>query len=764
LIILLISNLTFAQSEHNWERTNPGGGGAFGTIGAGPTGIIVAGSDLSGPYISSNRGQSWTAIGSAHGLTTTHISGIGFHPTNGNIFYLGTEEGIFRSTDAGNSVTQVLANGYITDIKISPANPAVGYAAYHPAYDSDQGKIYKTTDNGLSWMQISTNLPAGLRLLEIEVHPQDEDTLYVLSGAGRFACSAAEVYKSTDGGITWRQIGSNLGEIMDIAIHPQSPEKIYLTTLNADCNEPYYWTDLDGRFYSSNNGGSTWTSLANHTGVIWVKQDLPSTIRLIDPREPYPWNSLSGTWESMDNGNTWQKIGKVEDWDYGYQGDAFWSYSSSFDGPVKTLGTDLSDPDTLFWANSQWVYGTFDGGTIFNNLFTDEVTSGWWQSRGVDNIVMFDIAVSEANPDQIYAGFFDIGLWRSSDHGESWQSCNDSTFTGNWEGFGGNGMDVVADPTRANVVWATLQGDLNDPSHLIRSNQSGEKGSWVLSNSGLPQDNVISGISVDRNSPDNNRVMFVTAGGSVYKSTDDGASWTLKLANDGLRFTAIDYFDGNLVYAGGENGLRRSFDGGENWSNIGLPEMSGSQNSPLWEYGWEGVFCITTDPQNSSWIYVAAFGHGKGLWRSTDAGDGWEKMITDDFMRCVAISPRNSDILYATSSSAYQAGGYYPGSGGVSFSDDGGQTWSSANDGMSWQFAIPVAIDNSPQSSVFVGSPGTGFQKALVPNPTDNTNTNSDTGTDTDSDSGTDTDSDSGTDTNTDDDTFPGCGGWSWSR
>ena len=74
-----------------WIRSNPGGGGWFMTIGAGPDGLILAASDLSGFYRSQDRGRTWDVIAAAQGLMTTHASGIGFHPTDPDILFLGTE-------------------------------------------------------------------------------------------------------------------------------------------------------------------------------------------------------------------------------------------------------------------------------------------------------------------------------------------------------------------------------------------------------------------------------------------------------------------------------------------------------------------------------------------------------------------------------------------------------------------------------------------------------------------------------------------------
>ena len=82
LTLLLFLTITIVSSQQiNWHKTNPGGGGAFSTVGASASGIIVAGSDLSGAYISQDDGKSWFVLGASQGMIATHVSGMGFHPT-----------------------------------------------------------------------------------------------------------------------------------------------------------------------------------------------------------------------------------------------------------------------------------------------------------------------------------------------------------------------------------------------------------------------------------------------------------------------------------------------------------------------------------------------------------------------------------------------------------------------------------------------------------------------------------------------------------
>ena len=722
--LALIGNV-HGQS-HSWVRTNPGGGGAFSTIGASVSGIIIAGSDLSGAYRSLDGGQTWDVIGADRGLTETHVSGLGFHRIDGNIIFIGTENGIFRSLDGGNSVQQVLWGGYITDIEFGTDQPSVGYASYHPEYNSNNGVVYKSVDNGQHWLQYSVNLPAGIRILKIVVNPQNADTVYILTGDGRFACGPAEVFGSIDGGIHWTNLTAGLPEVLDLAIDPTHPQNVFITTMNADCAALYYWTDLDGDLYKSTDGGTTWGNpIYNQSGVLWIDAGNSSIIRLIDPREPYPWVPTSGTWTSTDGGYTFIKTGDVNNWDTFFNEDIFYSYSSSYNGICKTLGEDLSNPNNLFWVNYQWAFKTTDNGTTFNNIFTDEVSPGWWRSRGIDNVNMMDICISAADPDIVFAAYFDMGLWRSLDKGESWQSCNPQEYTGNWDGRGGNCATVLADPERSHVVWASLSENQNGepPTFLLKNTNTGEKNSWILSNSGLPDEEVM-GLSLDVNSPANHRTLFATARGDVYKSTDDGAAWTQVFDCDGCRFTAVDYFDGNLVYAGGEKGLWRSTDGGLHWTDISHPQMKAAAGIVFWDELYDGVFDVKTDPNHPGWVFVTALGTNKGLFKSTDRGNTWQKLLTDDFMRKVAIAPQSPNILYATSSSAFESGGYDAQSHGIWFSYDGGQSWTIQNQGMAYPFALAVAIDNTPTPTVFVGSPGTGFQKAYVPDSLLTTSTN----------------------------------------
>ena len=105
--------------------SNPGGGGAFHTVGQGPDGLVIVTSDLSGAYLNraiDDPSSRWEIIGLDRGLSATHVSAVGFHPTDPQLLFLGTDNGIFRSADGANTFTKVFADGYFHDIVIVAAN------------------------------------------------------------------------------------------------------------------------------------------------------------------------------------------------------------------------------------------------------------------------------------------------------------------------------------------------------------------------------------------------------------------------------------------------------------------------------------------------------------------------------------------------------------------------------------------------------------------------------------------------------------------
>ena len=694
-----------------WQRTNPGGGGAFNTIGAGPTGIILVASDLSGVYLSRDRGATWQPIGARQGLTVTHASGLGFDPQDPDVLYVGTEEGLFRSQDQGVTFRRVLDHGYITHIAMAPSNPDIGYLAHHSRFDVADATVYRTQDRGRTWERVSgPTLPQGLHVLELEVHPERPDTVFALAGEGRFACGPAALFMSTDGGHTWQRLAEELGQVLDVALDPALPDGLFLSTYG-DVWDPGYRCIQDdpqgGYVYHGVFDGESWTweawsdqeDLAARNWLLWADADDDHALRVIDLDYPE-------IWETRDRGATWQRLGDKSEWDWGWTGETF-AYGTSFNGDAKTLGRDLSDPDALLWADSQFVWVTRDDGRTFFPLHTQKVGPGRWRSTGVDNIVTYDLAL-DADGRHVYLAMTDMGCFRSPDRGVSWQICNDVEASGSWEGYGGNAFTVLADPARPGRVWMTLAEEIDLPHTLLHSTDHGA--TWTPAR-GLPEEGMPSGLSLDPHSPTETRTLFITWGGDVYRSQDDGRTWQRVLDCGGCRTTAVDPHDGSRVYAGGEAGLWRSTQGGEpgTWEAIGLPSMQGTLGDAFWDTYWEGVSDVEFDPEQPGRVYVAVFGEGRGLYRSEDGGETWEHVLADAFLWDVLVAPWNPRHLYIASSSALHSGGYHPESRGVRFSPDRGRTWQDFNQGLVWPFAKVLQAMPASPPLLWVGSPGLGY-------------------------------------------------------
>ncbi len=211
----------------------------------------------------------------------------------------------------------------------------------------------------------------------------------------------------------------------------------------------------------------------------------------------------------------------------------------------------------------------------------------------------------------------------------------------------------------------------------------------------------ISDIVID---PENPSTWYVAVGsGGIFKTTNAGTTWTAIFENEdaySIGSLAIDPNDSSVIWAGtGENhsgrhvgygaGIYRSLDGGHNWENMGLEQS-------------ERIGMIRIDPRDSNTIFVAAQGPlwsgggERGLYKSTDGGDNWTKVLGDGLGNTdiddrytgvseVHLDPRNPDVIYAVSWQRFRNvavlmdGG--PGTG-IHKSTDGGETWRELTEGL----------------------------------------------------------------------------------
>ena len=667
-----------------WQRTNAGGGGAFNSpVIDAVTGHWAVGSDLSGAYLSADQGASWQVIGAHQGLVDTHVSALAF--LAGGQLLIGTEHGLDIATADGGRSTHVADLGYVSALAVSH-DGSVAYTVVHPGWDRLEPQVWRSDDGGWTWLPTGADLPGDLRITGARVHPTDPSALMVLSAEGRWPEDIDvpnRVYLSGDRGAHFTRIDPDLAEVYDVRYDLSTPNRVWLTV----------GAGSDGALLRSEDAGWSWTTVSTgRSGEIWLDPTRPDRVRLVEVTGHAADDTSGGLWESTDGGATFALTSAVGDWDTHWPG-WIWSYAESFQGLAQTVGFSEGNPDVALWVTTQWAFASRDGRT-FGTAMGRHDGSGF-VSSGIDNIVPYGVAPSAADPSLVYSYNWDIGCQRSDDAGGHWWPCNQTWVggvrTSAWEqDNGGDVMSLAPDPTRRNVVWATMTPDRTAPAvRLVRSDAAGTPGSWALSDSGLPAAHYIGGLAVDPASPEVARTLYVVADGVVYRSVDDGWTWSA-VADCGRSGTsgcqAVWIAAPGVVFAGGGAGLFRSAGGGEpgTWAEVGALPGDPWLIEP-WLDGFAGVSDVTTDPRDPSVIWVAVT--GDGFYRSGDGGAGFARIRDDRWARAVAVG--GDGRVWTASSSATFHGGWDAASSGVQVSADGGATWADANQGWSW----PTVLD-----------------------------------------------------------------------
>ncbi len=692
-----------------WQPTNPGGGGAMNSPVITDEGYWAVGTDLGGLYVSKNQGKTWKAIGAIQGLKATHVAAVVAHP---NKLLVGAEGGLFVGKTDGSAMSRRYTGGYVSALAVA-ANPNIIYAAVEPAWDQRNASIIRSDDAGVTWRKVSTNLPTNLFVVGLRPHPVDPDGIWVLSGDGRGVASPAQAWLSIDGGATWTQRDPKQGDVVDVAYAQDANNlnRLYLTTERNGV----------GSFYMSPDTGYSWQRLnpnvpsSGVTGVILADSSAPKHVRLIDFNERN-YSANTYLWETTDGGKTWTSTANKVTGGWS-PSDENWGMGYSYQGLAQTIGYRPDRPNTILWTNNQFTYKSLNGGKTWYDTTTAPYAGGKWASRGLDNAVPAIVEPSAVNSNLVYAGYLDMGLWRSDNGGATWKSLNTLKYSHTWLGGGGNTLSIIADPARENVVWAQVAGDLNDgdpttytPIHLLKSTNKGE--SWTELTNGLPSKaRRIEGLAIANDSAVNYRWLFVVVDGDVYLSKNDGAAWSKVL--DCNTCFKIAYTNAG-VFALSSEGVWRSWQGGvsNSWNKMALPSSitSGWTTAEHWLYNawtYSGVVDMAAKGKDELWLAVK--GSNKGLYYSKDSGTSWMKVYNNAYVRAVTIDPSNGQILLGSSSTGLNANTYNAASQGVLVHSTGRTAtgWKKLNTGLAFPFATNISVSAAGQR--WLNSPGQGI-------------------------------------------------------
>ncbi|MGP8271544.1 MAG: VPS10 domain-containing protein [Terracidiphilus sp.] len=756
VLLFLTALAGFAQGTgaNSWKIIGPGGGGT--TIG--PTisphdpKLVVEHCDMTGGYVTRDDGQSWRMF-NLRGV----INVFAFDPADPKIIYAGNAA-LWRSSDSGrtwkmffpsparNTVEHQIGDhsdysltsddpaypgGDITAIAIAPGTPEHLYLAFryrgHSAVDhSGSGPIdpdgtvlVSSADGGVSWKRLA-NLPQGIQLLALEsssliavtdsaawrIAPDGSATELGGIASGIHAASAAKsggsvwiyatgkdgrVYLSKDSGLHFTpgtpSLGQSAGSFEAIAASHLHPEVAYVGFRGLQIGAGK--ENLFNGIAKTTDGGKTWK-------IVFKESNRPAV-------------NLSATWiekrAMQDSDDIW------------------------FDSPYS-LGVAPGNPDVAYAADLFRTYRTLDGGATWQEMNSEQTSDGSWVSRGLDVTTNYGVQFDPFDSKHIYMDNTDMGLFQSTDGGQSWQTTSDGVpdewrNTTYWLAF---------DPTQRGLIWGAFSGqhDLPRPKdwrHNSPKNFMGEVAvstdgghHWEPSISGMPAHS-ITHILLDPSSPVGSRTLYACAFGlGVYKSIDNGKTWTQKnngiageepfawritLSQDGSLYLVVSRrSEGKDYSAAGAGALYRSTDKAEHWQRMDMPA------------GVTGPTGLEIDPRDAQRLYLTAWGKegdsadmNGGVYGSDDGGKTWRTLYTkSQHVYDLTIDAKHPDTLYIC---GFDAAAYR--------STDRGVHWERIK-GYDFKWGHRVILDPNDSTQIYITTYGGGVwhgPAAGTPKPTE---------------------------------------------
>jgi hypothetical protein len=535
-----------------------------------------------GVYVSTDGGVNWTKTLS--GLPRDLL--VSADPSTPQTVYvtmrdiLGsfTTPGVYKSTNGGMNWSLIYTSAYATgypsprDIRIAvtPANVQRIYV-YEGNYSSTGSvtsiRVVVSNDGGGTWTNRgSTGLDLGQFGYNSYIYadPSNADTLYV---GGR------DVYKSTNGGVSWTNLTLSNESYFSATAHP---DQHALAFSSAGSNTIYIGND--GGLYRSDNAGSSFQSL---NGTLSLTQFTSIARHPTDPNITYGGTQDNGTQRRLANSNQWQ------------------DFAGGDGGKVVVNAVTPSRVYTTvyFGRIRSWTNNGSSGGGASNS--TSNATFGESADDGVARIGFYPPLAGNGVNSTLYFGTWKLFI----------NTSPETNFSGGWTAPGGatdltrGGSDVLSaigvSRSDTNVIYTG-----SELGQVMVSTNGGVNWSPILN--GLPN-RFITSITVD---PANSATAYLTVSGfgsgHVFKTTNTGATWSDisgNLPNTPVNALLVDPNNPNVLYAGTDVGVLRSTVGGTSWQafNNGMP--------PAVVMG----FTANTSGQ----IQLATY--GRGAYQSVDA-------------------------------------------------------------------------------------------------------------------------------------------------
>lgn len=597
-----------------------------------------------GVYRSTDAGESWTHLGLEE---TRHIGRVLVHPENPDLAYVGAlgnlwkpsaDRGVFKTEDGGRTWSKTLFVDTLTgvvDMVMHPSDPNTLYAAAYQRQRRTWGfngggpgsGIYKSTDAGETWREITAGIPAGdkgrIGLAISKSNPQVMNALIEHADSGG-------TFRSTDGGETWARVSS------------RNPRPMYYSHIYIDPTDENRVYILATDFFRSEDGGRSWREMpVQPTYDVGVHSDFHAL--WINPEQPANFflagdGGLNETW---DGGETYMKLNNIPIGQFYAIGadnrDPYYVYGGMQDnhswmapnttrhwiGIINDDWRQIGFGDGMYQQpdpeSHRYVYTTSQNGNLTRlDAETGDLLDIAPRAPAGETDYRFDwntpILASRHTPQTVYFG--GNRLFISRDRGETWERTE----------------DLTRQIDRDTLMLMGVRG-----SEQMLSKHDGES--------------TFSEITTISESPLEGQTLWVgTDDGNVQVSRDGGATWTETSRNlQGVPNGA--YVSRVAASARGPGVAYATFDAhrrgdfkpyvfrtenfGQSWTPLaaGLPEAS--------------VNVIAEHPDNPETLFL---GTESALWISVDAGSRWMKMpglpttAYDDLL----IHPRDQDLVIGT--------------------------------------------------------------------------------------------------------------------
>ena len=485
-------------------------------------------------------------------LTSGRISDIAVHPTDRAIWYVAVASGgVWKTSNAGTTWSPIFDSqgsysiGCVTIDAKNPLNVWVGTGENNSQRSVSYGDgVYKSTDGGRTWENVG--LKKSEHIGKIVVDPRDSNVVYVAAQGPLWAAGGDRgLYKSTDGGKVWNQI-LKIGEytgVNEVHLDPRNPDVLFASSYQ---RHRRVWTLINGgpesAIYKSTDAGATWKKLEN--GL--PKEEMGKIGMAISPADPdvvyaiiESVNKAGGFYRSTDSGGNWEKM------------------SDQVSGSPQYYNELVADPKVAdrVYSMDTYMMVTDDGGKTFRRAGE--------KSKHVDNHAL---VIDPADTDHLINGC-DGGLYESFDRAATWSYFANLPVT----------------------QFYRLTVDNASPIYNVY---------------GGTQDNF-------------------TLGGPSRTLTAHGitnADWFVTVGGDGF-YSQVDPTDPDIVYSEAQHGALVRFDR-KNGETIDIqPQPEAPSESLRWN--WDSPLLIS--PHAHKRLYFAA----QKLFRSDDRGDSWRAVSSD---------------------------------------------------------------------------------------------------------------------------------------